>query len=185
MKKQQEEAQQQEAVKVDQRSTETSVSNNQLKSSSSKNNQTTTAKVTSNSSGVWTRPTEGYITSNFGWRTLNGVHEFTSGVDIAKAGAVPVVAAANGVVTYAGSMGTYGNVVMVRHSIDGQTYTTVYAHLNIILVGNSSTLSKGQMIGYMGSTGRVTGQHLHFELHKGSWNGSRSNVINPVGIVPL
>ena len=113
------------------------------------------------------------------------IRQFHYGVDIAKRGTVPVVAAADGVILRSQEMGTYGNVIMISHSIDGQTYTTVYAHLNSRLVGNLATVSKGQIIGYMGSTGRSSGQHLHFELHRGEWNGSRSNAINPVGIVPM
>lgn len=151
-------------------------------SAPSNQNAVATAPV---SSGTFTSPTQGSITSGFGYRTIFGNREFHYGVDIAKRGTVPVVAAADGVVLRSQVMGTYGNVIMISHSIDGQTYTTVYAHLNSRLVGNLATVSKGQIIGYMGSTGRSSGQHLHFELHRGEWNGSRSNAINPVGIVPM
>ena len=68
---------------------------------------------------------------------------------------------------------------MISHSINGQTYTTVYAHLNSRSVGNMQTVSKGQVIGYMGNTGDSFGQHLHFELHRGGWNAAKSNAINP------
>lgn len=154
----------------------------QQSSSNSSQNAVATAPV---SSGTFTSPTQGSITSGFGYRTIFGQREFHYGVDIAKRGTVPVVAAADGVILRSQMMGTYGNVIMISHSIDGQTYTTVYAHLNSRLVGNLATVSKGQIIGYMGTTGRSSGQHLHFELHRGEWNGARSNAINPVGIVPM
>lgn len=53
------------------------------------------------------------------------------------------------------------------------------------LVNAGDVVSKGQRIGTMGNTGDSTGQHLHFELHKGPWNQAKSNAINPIGIVPL
>jgi murein DD-endopeptidase MepM/ murein hydrolase activator NlpD len=52
-------------------------------------------------------------------------------------------------------------------------------------VSSGAVVKKGQQIGIMGSTGDSTGQHLHFELHRGQWNASKSNAINPVGIVPM
>jgi peptidoglycan hydrolase CwlO-like protein len=176
-KKQQEEVKKQEAAAADKQSSATSSSNNSSQSSA--------ANTPPVSSGGFTRPTSGYITSGFGSRTLSGGQDFHYGVDIAKSGTVPVVAVAEGVVNYAGPMGTYGNVIMITHSIGGKRYTTVYAHLNSISVSNATTVSKGQMIGYMGNTGNSTGQHLHFELHDGPWIGSRSNAISPFGIVPL
>jgi murein DD-endopeptidase MepM/ murein hydrolase activator NlpD len=74
---------------------------------------------------------------------------------------------------------------MIAHSINGQTYTTVYAHMSSRSVGDGAVVSKGQQIGYMGNTGDSYGQHLHFELHRGPWNAAKSNAINPVGNVPL
>ncbi|WP_234978360.1 murein hydrolase activator EnvC family protein [Bacillus tuaregi] len=136
------------------------------------------------SSGTFTRPAAGSITSGFGWRSFNG-GGFHYGVDIAKAGSVPIVAAADGVVSRSYSSSSYGETIMITHIIDGQTYTTVYAHLSSRSVGNLVPVSKGQVIGYMGNTGDSYGQHLHFELHRGGWNAAKSNAINPVGIVPL
>ncbi len=74
---------------------------------------------------------------------------------------------------------------MIAHSINGQTYTTVYAHLSSRSVGDGAVVSKGQQIGLMGNTGDSYGQHLHFELHRGPWNAAKSNAINPAGNVPL
>ena len=149
-------------------------------------NETTQSNVSTVpvSGGSFTRPAAGAVTSGFGYRSFNG-GGFHYGVDIAKAGSVPVVAAADGVVNRSYLSSSYGNTVMISHSINGQTYTTVYAHLSSRTVGNMQAVSKGQVIGYMGNTGDSHGQHLHFELHRGAWNAAKSNAINPVGIVPL
>ncbi|MBN8202791.1 peptidoglycan DD-metalloendopeptidase family protein (plasmid) [Cytobacillus firmus] len=133
------------------------------------------------SSGNFTSPTSGTLTSGFGSRS-GGTHY---GVDIAKRGTVPVVAAADGVVMRSYYSSSYGNVVFISHSIDGQIYTTVYAHMNSRTVSAGQAVSKGQQVGYQGNTGQSFGQHLHFELHKGPWNAGKTNAINPVGIVPL
>ncbi|WP_026692595.1 murein hydrolase activator EnvC family protein [Peribacillus kribbensis] len=133
------------------------------------------------SSGSFTRPAAGYISSGFGARW----GENHPGVDIAGSGYVPIVAAADGVVSRSYLSSTYGNVVFISHSINGQVYTTVYAHMSQRLATTGQVVAKGQQIGVMGSTGESTGQHLHFELHRGEWNYAKSNAINPVGIVPL
>ncbi|WP_053368260.1 murein hydrolase activator EnvC family protein [Bacillus sp. FJAT-27245] len=127
-------------------------------------------------SGKFMKPTTGVNTSGFGarWGT------FHYGVDWAnRASNVPVVAAASGVVIKSYYSSSYGNVVFVAHYIDGQTYTTVYAHMDMRGVEDGAVVSKGQFLGYMGNTGHSTGKHLHFELHKGEWNDSKSNAVNP------
>lgn len=135
------------------------------------------------SSGTWTRPASGRFSSRFGGRDIGAGAEFHSGSDIANSIGTPVVAAASGVVSYASAMGGYGNVIMITHSIDGQIFTTVYAHLNSFNVGSGQSVSKGQVIAQMGNTGRSTGPHLHFEIHVGPWNGARSNAVNPIRYV--
>ncbi len=132
------------------------------------------------SSGSFTRPAPGVITSGFGARGGS----FHYGFDIAKAGSnVPIVAAADGEVYVSHYSSSYGNVVYILHNINGQTYTTVYAHMSRSLVGAGATVKKGQQIGVMGNTGDSEGQHLHFELYKGRWQYHAA--INPSGIVPL
>ncbi len=134
------------------------------------------------SSGSFTRPAEGVLSSNFGarWGTRH------MGVDIANPGSnVPIVASADGVVIRSYLSSSYGNAVFISHSINGQKYTTVYAHMKSRKVSSGQTVKKGQQIGVMGSTGESTGQHLHFELHKGEWNAAKTNAINPIGIVPF
>ncbi|PAE16540.1 hypothetical protein CHH91_07715 [Virgibacillus sp. 7505] len=129
------------------------------------------------SSGDFITPAPGSITSGFGprWGT------FHYGIDIAKRGSnVPIWAAASGTVSQAYYSSSYGNVIFVSHSIDGKTYTTVYAHLTSMKVSAGQRVSQGQQIGTMGNTGMSQGQHLHFELHTGAWNGSKSNAVNPI-----
>ncbi|WP_102264361.1 murein hydrolase activator EnvC family protein [Mesobacillus jeotgali] len=129
------------------------------------------------SSGMLQMPANGRITSGIGqrWGT------FHAGIDIANRSAnVPIVAAADGVVIRSYYSSSYGNAIFIAHSINGQTYTTVYAHMSNRKVSNGQVVSRGQRIGTMGNTGQSYGQHLHFELHKGSWNASKSNAINPM-----
>lgn len=139
--------------------------------------------VVSVSSGTWTRPASGRFSSTFGGRNIGSGNEFHYGSDIANSVGTPIVSAADGIVSHAGPMGTYGNVIMVTHSINGQIFTTVYAHLSAINSSVGQSVSKGQLIGKMGNTGRSTGSHLHFEVHVGPWNSSRSNAVNPIRYV--
>ncbi|MFB6468956.1 murein hydrolase activator EnvC family protein [Cytobacillus sp. Hz8] len=135
------------------------------------------------SSGTFTRPAAGMITSGLGYRWGS----YHAGIDIAQGGTNPVVAAADGVVIQSYRSSSYGEVVFISHNIDGQVYTTVYAHMRSgsRLVSAGQTVHKGQQIGIMGSTGDSTGQHLHFELHRGPWNQAKSNAIDPRSIVPF
>jgi peptidoglycan hydrolase CwlO-like protein len=124
--------------------------------------------------GMIIKPAAGAITSPFGNRS-SGMHE---GIDIAQGGTVPIYAAADGTVIKSEYSSSYGNVVYISHSIGGQQWTTVYAHMSSRAVSGGS-VSKGQFLGNMGNTGRSHGQHLHFELHKGPWNAGKTNAVNP------
>lgn len=139
------------------------------------------------SSGVWTRPTTGPVTSEFGRRNLSYAPASKNhrGTDIGAPTGTPVVAAGNGVVGRTGPMGGYGNVVMVTHSINGKIYTTLYAHLSSTAVSAGQQVSKGQTIGRVGTTGNSTGPHLHFELHIGGWTAQGPSAVNPRSHVPL
>ncbi|ANU10314.1 hypothetical protein A1A1_08869 [Planococcus antarcticus DSM 14505] len=141
--------------------------------------------VSVNTSSGFIRPTAGRFTSKFGWRDIGSGPEFHQGVDIANSKGTAIIAAANGFVSYAGSMGGYGNVVIITHSINGQTHATVYAHLNSIGVSVGQQVSQGQNVGGMGNTGRSFGDHLHFEIHVGPWNGGRTNAVNPASYISL
>lgn len=103
---------------------------------------------------IW--PVKGPVTSGFGYR-WGRMH---AGIDIGAGTGVPIRAAKGGVVTFAGTMSGYGNVVIISH---GGGFTTLYAHQSRIASSDGQQVSQGQVIGYVGSTGRSTGPHLHFE----------------------
>lgn len=105
----------------------------------------------------------GWLSSYFGMRTdpFTGRRAFHSGLDFAGKMGSDVVAVAAGVVTYAGKRSGYGNLVEINH---GNGYSTRYGHNSKILVSVGQTIKKGQVIAKMGSTGRSTGPHVHFEV---------------------
>jgi murein DD-endopeptidase MepM/ murein hydrolase activator NlpD len=107
----------------------------------------------------WLWPTRGVFTSPYGWR-WGRMHK---GIDIANSVGTPIVAAQSGRVTFAGwDDGGYGYLVEITHE-DGAR--SLYAHHSRILVQVGEEVVQGQQIGLMGSTGRSTGPHLHFEIH--------------------
>ena len=106
-------------------------------------------------------PTTGQITSPFGYRTIFGSTSFHRGLDIANAAGTDILASAEGTVTWAGPKGTYGNLLILDH---GNGFTTYYAHCSQLLVTEGDTVSQGEKIALMGSPGRSTGSHLHFEV---------------------
>ena len=109
-------------------------------------------------------PAKGNITSRFGYRIspilLEG-DEFHPGVDIADSPGTPVTATADGVVRHAGWQGGYGRMVLIDH---GFGFSTLYGHSSEILVQPNQHIRRGQIITYMGSTGRTTGTHVHYEV---------------------
>jgi murein DD-endopeptidase MepM/ murein hydrolase activator NlpD len=120
-----------------------------------------TAPPVYSSSYVW--PCGGNITSEFGWRThpIWGDSRFHAGVDIGASSGTPVACAGNGTVISAGWNGGYGNCVIVDI---GNGLSAVYAHLSAINVSAGETVSAGQTVGAVGSTGDSTGSHLHYEV---------------------
>lgn len=122
--------------------------------------------VTATGKFAW--PTNGTITQRFAW--------YHPGIDIANHAAPIVVAADSGTIIAAGWDGTgYGNMVMIDH---GNGYKTRYGHLSKIYVSIGQTVARGNSIGQMGSTGRSTGTHLHFEIYNG---GTRINPLSVLG----
>jgi murein DD-endopeptidase MepM/ murein hydrolase activator NlpD len=115
--------------------------------------------------GVYTWPTPGFttITSPYGMRyhPILKTRKMHTGVDIGAPMSATIVAADSGKVIHAGWMGGYGQVIVIDH---GNGVSTLYAHQSAFLVGNGATVSKGQAIGKVGSTGWSTGPHLHFEV---------------------
>ncbi|WHY56547.1 murein hydrolase activator EnvC family protein [Peribacillus simplex] len=169
-----------QASETKKQSTSSGYSAKSNSSSPSSQSSSNVSQAPAVSSGTFTRPSAGYVSSTMGER-WNKQH---AGIDIAASGTVPVVAAADGVVSRSYFSSSYGNVVFVTHSIGGQQWTTVYAHLSSRQVGEGAVVAKGQQVGIMGNTGHSFGQHLHFELHKGPWNYSKSNAVNPLDYIP-
>ena len=115
-------------------------------------------------------PVNGTITSRFGRRS-GGTH---TGLDIANSTGTPIKAAATGTVVYSGYKGSYGNLIIVAHTNSIQTY---YAHCSRLYVSVGQTVTQGQVIGAVGSTGNSTGPHLHLEVRV---NGVAKNPQNYV-----
>ncbi|MCK5071471.1 MAG: M23 family metallopeptidase [Desulfocapsa sp.] len=109
------------------------------------------------------RPVPGLVTSRFGHRTdpLNGKKGYHSGVDMRGRYGQKIVATADGVVTKSFVNGSYGKYVEINH---GNGYTTKFAHMKKILVKRGERIKRGQSIGTVGSSGRSTGPHLHYEV---------------------
>jgi murein DD-endopeptidase MepM/ murein hydrolase activator NlpD len=111
------------------------------------------------------------VTSGFGMRKhpILGYSKMHKGVDFAASTGTPILASGGGVVEFAGKKGGYGNFIRLRHN--GQ-YETAYAHLSRFAKGLSKgdKVKQGQVIGYVGSTGRATGPHLHYEVIVGGKN---------------
>ena len=106
-------------------------------------------------------PVAGPVTSAFGLR-LNGVMpEIHRGVDLAVPVGTPVQAMRGGTVEYAGSMGGYGNVIVLRHSLGTRS---LYAHLSALRVSTGEHVAAHQVIGLSGMSGNASGPHLHFEV---------------------
>lgn len=159
-------------------SASTSTSTQQSSGGDSNTVQATSLPPVSGGSFTW--PASGIVSSGF-----RGSRANHHGIDIAKRGPnVPIVAAADGVVIKSYYSPSYGNAIFISHSINGQVFTTVYAHLSSRSVGSGAVVRKGDRIGTMGNTGQSYGQHLHFELHKGEWNGAKSNAVNPLSYLP-
>ncbi|MCG8380527.1 MAG: M23 family metallopeptidase [Proteobacteria bacterium] len=121
---------------------------------------------------------DGWISSLFGMRTdpMTGKMEFHGGVDYAGKSGSPILAVGSGIVTWSGIRYGYGNMVEINH---GNGYQTRYAHnkKNLVVVGQK--VDKGQIIALMGSSGRATGPHVHFEVVN---NGK---VVNPKKYISL
>lgn len=122
------------------------------------------------------RPAEGTVTSGFGWRSLSGNKEFHKGLDISNSPGTPVVVTADGVVNYVGYNKGLGLTVEIDH---GFGYSTKYGHLANASVKVGQYVKRGQIIGAIGTSGRVTGPHLHYEVHVLGKEVPPSNYIIP------
>jgi murein DD-endopeptidase MepM/ murein hydrolase activator NlpD len=128
----------------------------------------------------------GRRSSRFGWRSdpFHGARKFHSGVDLSAPIGTPIAAVRAGTVLHAGPAGGYGNLVVVDH---GGGITTRYAHCSTIDVRAGDPVAAGQRVGRVGSTGRSTGPHLHFEVRNGgtaidpeTWLDGAQGSVHPI-----
>ncbi len=118
-------------------------------------------KILASTPSIW--PTRGIITSTFNWRTdpFTGLREFHYGIDIATQLGNPVIATADGIVVESAFKKDFGNYVAILHNYG---YKTIYAHLKKRLVKVGQKIKRGDKIGLVGSTGKSTAPHLHYEV---------------------
>lgn len=124
--------------------------------------------------GSFMRPVGGGITSGYGYRMhpILGVRKMHTGIDISASTGTPIHAGDSGTVIWSGRRGGYGNCVIIDH---GGGMATVYGHCSRLGVSVGQDVRKGQVVGYVGSTGLSTGPHLHFEVRR---NGSPVNPLS-------
>lgn len=122
------------------------------------------------------RPCRGYVSSGFGYRRdpFTNLMKFHRGIDFAASPGTPVRAAMDGRVSVVGSNAVFGNYILISHAVG---YSSLYGHLQKVLVRRGQYVYRGTRIGFIGNTGRSTGPHLHFEVRK---NGVP---INSVGLI--
>lgn len=133
-----------------------------------KSNSNTSNKAVIGKKTKLLRPNDGKVSSDFGMR-WGKMHK---GIDIANNTGAPIYAAMDGKISYAGWMEGYGNVIKIDH---GNNLETIYAHCNLIRVKLGNEVKKGEYIGDVGSTGKSTGPHVHFEIRV---NGTPQNPNN-------
>jgi len=110
------------------------------------------------------RPTQGWTTSGFGYRIspFTGLREFHKGLDIATRKGSPIIVTADGTITYVGKKGFFGKMIVVDH---GHGMVTRYAHIDKALIKIGDAVMRGDSIALVGTSGRTTGPHLHYEVH--------------------
>lgn len=120
--------------------------------------------VTSARGFIW--PVSAEVTSEFGFRVhpIFGTRRLHAGIDLGAPSGTPIMAANSGTVIAAGPQGGYGKAVVISH---GGGVSSLYAHQSKVVVAAGETVKRGDVIGYVGSTGQSTGPHLHFEIREG------------------
>lgn len=149
-------------------------------SSSSSSKPSTSGKITTYNgiSMMWPAPSYYYMSSKYGYRThpITGKKKLHGGVDLAAPAGSAILAAQSGKVIVATYHWSFGNYIIVDH---GNGYSTLYAHCSKLLVSKGATVSQGQRIANVGTTGSSTGNHLHFEVRI---NGVRTNPMPYIGL---
>ncbi len=127
-------------------------------------------------------PAKGQITSGFGYRLhpILGEEKFHEGLDIANSRWTPIFATADGIVTTCNNNGNFGNLVVLDH---GNGYSTKYGHMTKIMVEKGQLVKRYGLIGYMGDSGRATGIHLHYEVHRDGTPQNPEKYILPSGVL--
>ena len=138
--------------------------------------QSASASVSGTGTMQWPCPSTKRLTSRFATRQhpIDGVTKMHNGIDIAGGYGADIIAADSGTVLFSGNSSSYGKYIVISH---GGGLTTLYAHCSQLLVSAGATVSRGQTIAKVGSTGKSTGPHLHFEV---SLNGSRQDPLSYV-----
>lgn len=123
---------------------------------------------------IW--PAHGWLSGSFGRRSdpFSGEQDYHEGIDISAEQGQPVYATADGVVRSASSVGEYGNLLVIEHEFG---LSTRYAHLSTFNVRSGASVRRGDVIGFVGSTGRSTGWHLHYEIL------ANGRLINPLPLL--
>ena len=123
---------------------------------------------------IW--PTEGWLSGTYGYRSdpFTGQRDFHPAIDVSTSIGQPVYATATGQVVSAAKNGAYGNLIEINHGFE---LLTRYGHLSSFAVSAGDTVLRGDVIGYVGATGRATGSHVHYEI----WSGS--GTINPMRLL--
>jgi murein DD-endopeptidase MepM/ murein hydrolase activator NlpD len=123
---------------------------------------------------IW--PAHGWLSSGMGPRRdpVTGGRDYHAGLDIAGEKGQPVYATASGTITHAGYQGAYGNLIVIDH---GFGLETKYGHLSRFKVKKGDSVKRGDIIGTVGATGRVTGAHLHYEVH------ANGRLLNPLQLL--
>ena len=161
-------------------SSSSSKPNSSSSSSSSSSKPSTNGKITTYKgiSMMWPAPSYYKMSSRYGYRThpITGKKKLHGGVDLAAPGGSAILAAQSGRVIVATYHWSFGNYIIVDH---GNGYSTLYAHCSKLLVRKGQTVSQGQRIANVGTTGSSTGNHLHFEVRI---NGARTNPMPYIGL---
>ncbi len=129
---------------------------------------------------IW--PVNGLITAGYGYRQspFTGQREMHEGLDIAAPHGTPILATADGIVTFSGPLAAFGNVVFINH---GHGFTTFYAHNSSNRVKEGQPVRRGEVIASVGTSGRTTGPHVHYEVQV---NGTTVNplkyIVDPSGV---
>ncbi len=129
----------------------------------------------------WPLQSGGVVTSEFGYRRhpITGRRSMHSGIDISGKRGSPIVAMADGLVVFSGRENSYGNIVKIRH---GNGLETWYAHNQDNRVREGDLVTRGEVIATLGSTGRSTGPHVHFEVRKNGEPVNPRAYLNPRGV---